>query len=62
MNHIKSRKKIKILIVGKRDKATKEFIKNKLVIDKKLSSKVINIDKFSDDLFEKIVFKASDLV
>ena len=62
VNHIESRKKIKILIVGKRDKATKEFIKNKLIIDKKLSSKVINIDKFSDDLFEKIVFKASDLV
>ena len=62
VNAIKSKKKIKILIVGKRDEETRKFIKNKLNNNEELSSKIINIEKFADDLFEKIVFKASDLV
>ena len=55
VNDIKSKKKIKILIVGKRDKETKKFIRNKLDSDKELSSKTINIDKFADDLFENSI-------
>ena len=62
INDIKSKKKIKILIVGKRDEKIKKFIKNAMNTNKKLASKVINIDKFSNDLEEKIVFKACDLV
>ncbi len=62
INDIKSKKKIKILIVGKRDEKIKKFIKNAINTDKKLASKIINIDKFSDDFHEKIIFKACDLV
>lgn len=62
INNIETKKKIRILIVGERDKKTDEFIKNSINTDKKLASKIINIDKFSNDLDEKIVFKACDLV
>lgn len=61
INFIKSKEKIKILIVGKRDSETRKFIIEKIKKNKDLNSKIINIDKFADDLLEKIVFKASDL-
>ena len=62
INNVESKKKIKILIVGKRDEKTNTFIKNSLNTNKILASKIINIDKFSNDLDEKIAFKACDLV
>ena len=61
INLIKSKEKIKILIVGRRDDETKKLI-NKKIKDNKLQSKIININKYADDLLEKIVFKASNLI
>lgn len=61
VQYIKTKKPIKILIVGKRDIETQLFLKNTYKKNKKLASMIIDINKFSDDLFEKIVFKASNL-
>jgi hypothetical protein len=61
INYIDHKKKIKILIVGKRDKETKKFIDNEIKTNTYLKNIIINIDKYADDIFEKIVFTASDL-
>jgi len=61
VNSIDHKKKITILLVGKRDKETKKFINNKIETNTNLKSIIINIDKYADDFFEKIVFTASDL-
>lgn len=61
INHLKTVKPVKILIVGKRDEYIKKYLKKAIHNDRKLASKIININRYSDDMFEKIVFKASDL-
>lgn len=61
INHLKTVKPVKILIVGKRDEYIKKYLKRAIHNDRKLASKIIDINRYSDDMFEKIVFKASDL-
>jgi len=61
INHLKTVKSVKILIVGKRDEYTKKYLKKAIHNDLKLASKIIDINRYSDDMFEKIVFKATDL-
>ena len=61
INSIDHKNKITILLVGKRDNETRDFINNRIKTNTNLKNIIINIDKYADDFFEKIVFKASDL-
>ena len=61
INLLKNSDKIKILLVGKRDKNTNNYINNKIKSEPNLKNKIININKYANDIFEKVVFKAADL-
>ena len=61
INSIDHKNKITMLLVGKRDNETRDFINNRIKTNTNLKNIIINIDKYADDFFEKIVFKASDL-
>jgi len=61
INSIDDKNKVTILLVGKRDNETRSLINNKIKTNTDLKNIIINIDKYIDDLFEKIVFKASNL-
>jgi hypothetical protein len=61
INSIDHKNRITILLVGKRDNETRDFINSRIKTNTNLKNIIINIDKYADDFFEKIVFKASDL-
>ena len=61
IDSIDPKNKITILLVGKRDNKTRNFINDKIKTNTNLKNIIINIDKYADDFFEKIIFKASDL-